>query len=218
MNIPARYTSVCAVVLLATAAAFGQSSAAADSVREKRAAASFRSLLDLQARLEKIGSSAERSPSHNRFLKANRHRIVYNEPAAEYLVRSDEFWRLSELYSGLGIADDIAWAAARNPLPGECEGEMICGIHYEQLTVVRYLRRFPAGKHRKAALEQLRRSFAYYTERSGADAAYLPPEDASGRAELRKRLAEIDTVLAKVSGRDAAEVRTLVKRTAARYR
>ncbi|MDM7922457.1 MAG: hypothetical protein QUS14_09160, partial [Pyrinomonadaceae bacterium] len=185
---------------------------------EKRAAAELKKLLDLRARLEKIPFNGEDKEPHKSFIKANEKKIVYNEPAGRWIVQSDAFWALRDKYKSLKIADDIAWEAAQNPIPGECEGYMNCGVNYYQITSVRYLSYYPAGKHSKQAVSDLKEGFASYADASQADTSYTPPEDPADRAELQKMLKEIDAVLAKVTAAEAAEVRAHIKTIAERYK
>lgn len=186
--------------------------------REKQAAAELKSLRDLRARLEKIPFNGEEREPHKSFLKANEKSVTYNEPAGQWIVRSDKFWELREKYSDLAIADDIAWEAAQNTIPGECEGYMNCGIYLSQLTAVKYLGFYPSGKYSKAALGEMKDMFGAYADLSQAGTSYTPPEDEADKAELQKMLREIDAVLSKVNAADAAEVRGFIKQIADRYK
>lgn len=208
-------TVALAIFLLAVSVSvFGQES----TDREKQAAASLKALIDLRAKLQKIPFNSEDEEPHKSFLKPNEKSIVYNEPAGQWILRSDLLWELREKYSDLAIADDIAWEAAQNPIPGECEGFMNCGVYLSQITSVRYLGYYPAGKHSKAALAELKDWYGSYADLAQAGTSYFPPEDASDKAELQKMLKEIDAVLAKVPAADAAEVRGFIKTIAGRYK
>lgn len=201
-------------ILAISVAAFGQKS----PDRAKQAAADLKRLLDLRAKLEKIPFNSEEKEPHKSFIKANEKSIVYNDPAGQWIVKSELFWDLREKYSDLAIADDIAWQAAQNPIPGECEGYMNCGVYLSQTTSVRYLSYYPAGKHSKAALAELKDWYGSYADAAQAGTAYTPPEDASDKAELQKMLKEIDAVLSKATGADAAAVRGYIKSIAGRYK
>lgn len=204
----------CVLLLALSVAALGQQS----SGREKQAAAELKNLLDLRAKLEKIPFNGEKREPHKSLLKVNEKSVVYNEPAGQWILKSDLFWELRKKYSDLAIADDIAWEAAQNPIPGECEGYMNCGVYLSQITTVRYLNYYPAGKHSKAALGELKDWFGSYADESQAGTSFSPPEDASDKAELQKMLKEIDAVLAKVPAAEAADVRGFIKTIAERYK
>lgn len=207
---------IAAILVSAFAAGtYAQTPAKAD---EAKARAEFKALLDLRARLEKIPFNGEDKEPHKSFIKQNDKKITYNEPAGRWIVRSEMFWDLREKYSSLKIADDIAWEAAQNPIPGECEGYMNCGVYLGQITAVKYLGFYPAGKHSNAALAELRSMFSSYADASQADTSYTPPEDAADRAELQKMLKEIDAVLEKVPAAGADEVRGYIKTIAERYK
>ena len=203
------------LVSVLAAGAHAQTPAKAD---ETKAKAELKELLDLRARLEQIPFNGEDKEPHKSFIKRNDKKITYNEPAGRWIVRSEMFWELRDKYAGLKTADDIAWEAAQNPIPGECEGYMNCGVYLGQITAVKYLGYYPAGKHSKAALDELRSMFSSFADASQADVSYTPPEDATDRAELQKMLKEIDAVLEKVPAAGAAEVRGYIKTIAERYK
>lgn len=186
--------------------------------RAKQAAAEFKQLLDLRKRVQMIPVNGEKREPHKSFLKANEKSVVYNDPAGQWILKSDLFWDLRDKYSDLVIADDIAWEAAQNPVAGECEGYMNCAVYLSQITAVRYLGLYPVGKHNKAALGELRDLFGTYADQSKSGTSYSPPEEASDKGELQKMLKDIDTVLAKVPAAEAAETRGFIKTIAGRYK
>lgn len=205
------FFSACAVVQ-----ANAQKPASSD--REKQAAAEFKQLLDLRKRVQMIPDNGDKREPHKSFLKANEKSVVYNDPAGQWILRSDLFWDLRDKYTDVALADDIAWEAAQNPVAGECEGYMNCGVYISQITAVRYLGYYPAGKHSKAALGELKDSFGSYADESKSGTSYSPPEEASDKAELQKMLKDIDAVVAKVPAAEAAEIRGFIKTIAGRYK
>ena len=122
--------------LSASANAQGTAKKAQAASPEKKAQAELKRLRDLRARLEKIPFNGEEREPHKSFLKANEKSIAYNEPAGRWIVRPEKFWQIRHKYSTLALPDDIAWEAAQNAIPGECEGFMNCGIYLSQLTNV----------------------------------------------------------------------------------
>lgn len=163
------------------------------AIQSRQARASHKALLDLQSALKKIPVEKIDKPPHKSFIKKNDNKIVYSEPAGSYFVRSALFWNLSEKYKHLPIGDDIAWSAAQNPLPGECEGYLNCYVYVLTETEGRYLRSYPNGKKSKEAISLIERSLDMIVNDTSN---YEGPTDATDRAELKKMLAELAAILA----------------------
>lgn len=82
--------------------------------------------------------------------------IVFSEPSGQWLVRGDALWALRERFAAQPSAEAIAWAAARQPLAGECETDASCHLMLLKLTYGRYLSLYPSGPHAAAALSAMR--------------------------------------------------------------
>ncbi|MCS6885033.1 MAG: SH3 domain-containing protein [Acidobacteriota bacterium] len=95
-------------------------------------------------------------PPYKGFLKQYEKILVYSEPGGIWLLKSDVLWQLHKKYATLGTGEKIAWAAAENPLPGECEGDLLCNLHYFRQTQGRYLALYPKGPKASGALQNLR--------------------------------------------------------------
>lgn len=127
------------------------------------------------------------------FVAANKPEIVYSEPAGQWLVDSRILWSLSKEYSGFRVTDDIAWAAATNPLPGECEGFMSCTLSWVNMTLGRYLDEFPAGNHSADAQKNV---VSILNSMAGNDGStYEPPNDDAEKAEFSKSLDDLERAL-----------------------
>ncbi|HZI17851.1 MAG TPA: SH3 domain-containing protein [Pyrinomonadaceae bacterium] len=143
--------------------------------------------------------------------------IVYSEPAGQYYVRSELLWGLQKKYSGLPVAERVAWAAAQNPLPGECEGYLPCMLHLTLETSGKYLALYPQGPHADDAAGEV----ADLLSSVAADAREknpvytVPPED---RADFRRQLTRLRTLLAPVRGVRATEARKHLDAVARRWR
>lgn len=170
------------IFIAAATASFAQSSTAAK--------AELKRLTDLNKRLAAIPSDKQDRPPYKAFIKRNDKDIVYSDPAGQWFVRSDRFWNLHKKYQRLAIADDIAWAAAQNPLPGECEGYVNCYIYKMTVTEGRYLQLYPSGKFSGKAMNTL---VEYLEQVTTADSQYDPPLDAEDRADLKEKLGELKT-------------------------
>ena len=141
------------------------------------------------------------------FLQAHDKEVVYSEPSATWLVRSDLFWELHGKYTQSPIAEDIAWAAAKNTIPGECEGYVNCQLYALRAMEGEYLNFYPNGKYSRQALEFLTVSLGVMVADLDNKATFTPLADISDRAEFNRFLTELRTIVSKVS--DAAKAKSL---------
>lgn len=81
--------------------------------------------------------------------------LVYSEPAAMYMCKYNLFWDLYEKCRELPQADEMAWKAAHQPIPGETEGFFDLMLAQADETSGRYLRAQPAGAHVGEALKNI---------------------------------------------------------------
>lgn len=103
----------------------------------------------------------EQTPALDEWVKEQQANLVYGEPQGMWLVQSELFWQLAIEYQDMPVADDIAWAAAQNTLPGECEGDVTCTLSALNSTDGRYLLLYPAGRHVAETLTQLSETLQY---------------------------------------------------------
>lgn len=177
------------------------------NAQSKTADAEFKRLIQLRTALEKIPPDKLNREPHKSFIKRNKKDITYSEPAGQWFVRADRFWDLSKKYKSLPIADDIAWAAAETPLPGECEGYVNCYVYNTEVTHVAYLKFYPKGRSSKKALNGIAASLSYITDDiTGKKGNYEGPAEDSDRADLAKMIGEIRTVLSRVPHAERAKV------------
>jgi hypothetical protein len=155
-------------------------------------------LVLMRETLRKIPAGRGDEPPYREFLKAHEKSVVYNEPAGEWIVVSNQFWDLHKKYQPARIADQIAWEAAQNPLPGECEGYVNCYLFYLRMTTGEYLRLHPQGAKSADALRDL----TGFLEPIAADAAqkkvYQGPVDVTDRAEFNNLIAELRTIVSRL--------------------
>ena len=181
---------------------------------QRRAAGDFKRLVDLQTALKKIPMNKQNKEPYKSLLKKNAKLIIYSDPSAEYYVLSKLFWDLQKKYKNLPIAEDIAWAAARNPLPGECEGFVDCNFYIIRSTDAQYLNLYPNGKHRKMALNEIADHLALMsTERS----SYTGPSNPAEKADFAKVVDEIKTILSRVSDPGRERPLALIDQVAAAF-
>jgi hypothetical protein len=84
--------------------------------------------------------------------------VIYSEPAGQWLMVSDDLWRLHDAHRQTVSAEPLAWEIVTNGLPGECEGYPPCYLAGLEHLHTEYLRRHPRGAHVAEAVEQVRQS------------------------------------------------------------
>lgn len=175
-------------------------------------------LLALRAALKKIpGSQSERSP-YREFLKAQEKSIIYSDPAGEWMVASNLFWDLHKKYATTALADRIAWEAAENPLPGECEGYVNCNLFSERMTNGEYLRLHPNGAHAAKALENLTFFLGVIVDGITQKTPNDGPTDVTDRAEFNNLIAELRTIVSRLPSTEKEKTLQHLKQIAEAYR
>jgi hypothetical protein len=142
------------------------------------------------------------------WLEAHSDEIAYSEPAGEWLVPADVFWKLHDRYRRTAYSDDIAWAAANAGLPGECEGFAGCYVDALLRTHVHYLETHPDGEYTQEALIQVTTLLQEIGEAEPGRAICGDGREAEGvTAEQLERIRRALERLppAAGAGRDAAE-------------
>jgi hypothetical protein len=112
------------------------------------------------------GGGSGANPVRDGGIRADTSELAYGEPQGQWYVRADRFWALHDRNRALPIAESIAWHAANQQLPGECEGDATCIFGLGESTMGEYLARHPRGAHAPAALRELARLLAYVDEQS----------------------------------------------------
>src|SRR5688500_12534105 len=92
---------------------------------ELRAAAALEWLRSLRRVLQAIPIERATGP-HQAWLKTHDVLVVYSEPAGEWLIGHDILDDVYVQHAKSAVADEIAWLAVINRLPGECEGYVPC--------------------------------------------------------------------------------------------
>jgi len=81
--------------------------------------------------------------------------VIQNEFGGGYDLRTDLFWKLESKYHTLPIADRIAWEAAENEEPSDCESDEVCAFFVFGERRVKYLTLHPNGTHATKAVQDL---------------------------------------------------------------
>lgn len=145
----------------------------------------------------------DKSP-YREWLKAHAAEVTLNEFAGGYNLRSEVLWKLEAKYHTLPIADRIAWEAAENPQPSDCEGDEVCNF-FQLEGEIQYLGVHPNGVHASEALKNLIEGITddviQRTNAKGGD-QYQVEEQTS----LRKTFASLRLALAKTSAPEKQEL------------
>ena len=139
---------------------------------------------------------ANKSP-YKEFLTKYDDVVIYHEPAGMWIVRSDRLWELHGRYKKHKVGEEIAWHAARNPLPGECEGYIVCHINYLRVTSGEYLNFYPSGKYAGRALTDIGNMLQPVIADLPEKTTYTTASDISDRAEFNKMLSELRTIISR---------------------
>jgi len=146
---------------------------------------------------------ADKSP-YREWKKAHTAEVISNEFAGGYNLRSDVLWDLETKYHTLPIADRIAWEAAENQEPSDCESDEVCDFfHFSG--EIKYLERHPNGTHAGEAIKNITEAITEdvikRTNATGGD-QYAVGEQAA----LKKAFASLRLAVAKASAPEKTEL------------
>jgi hypothetical protein len=167
----------------------------------------FKRLQMLAAAMKAVPLGKSEQSPYKPFLRAHEKEVIYSEPSGEWYVRSDLFWELHNKFTELPIAEEIAWEAAKNPIPGECEGYINCYLYLLRATDGEYLNFYPSGKYSKKALSNITNLLEPMVADLKSKTVYTPPSDISDRAEFNRFLTELRTIISKMP--DVDKTKTL---------
>ena len=133
------------------------------------------------------------------FLKTHERQLYFHELAGAIAVRSEVFWALEQKHRGTPTGERIAWEAAENLTPGECESDEVCQLLRLHETHGHYLGLYPTGAHAGEALGYYETTLASEqvseTLRGTGGDKYAVEQ----RTELRKIMPEIRARVAKTN-------------------
>lgn len=179
---------------------------------------SFKRYLALRCALKAVPSGKSDENPYKDFLKKTDAEIVYSEPSAEWLVRANLLWELHSAYSKLPISEEIAWRAANNPIPGECEGYTNCYIYLVRVTSGEYLHFYPNGKHAEQALKHITDFLEPITADAQEKKIYTAPTDMSDRADFNQLLTELRNIISKLPYAEKSKAIQQINKIAEGYR
>ena len=181
-------------------------------------------LLALQKALDEHAAAAnepsgwDARPLRDAGIRADSSEIAYGEPQGQWYVRADAFWALHDRYRALPIAERIAWSAATQVLPGECETDMTCIFSVVESTRGRYLSLHPRGAHAAAALRGMAEPLAFVeveTRPTETRARFCTTTGAADTVK-RERITALARVVEASAGAARARVAELLRKLAAR--
>ena len=178
----------------------------------------FRRLRALKIALDRVPFDKQTENPYKEFLDKNADEIVYSEPSGKWLVRSELFWTLREKYKNAPIAEEIAWMAAQNSIPGECEGYINCYLYLLRATEAEYLNFYPNGKYSREALKNLTDFLEPIAADATAKAVYSSATDTSDRADFNKYLTELRAIVSKTPHLEKSKTLAQIKRIAEAHR
>lgn len=80
--------------------------------------------------------------------------VIHDEFGGGYALRTELLWNLEARYHTLPIAERIAWEAAENAQPSDCEGDEVCDF-FVISGEIKYLSLYPTGAHAAEAVKNL---------------------------------------------------------------
>lgn len=145
----------------------------------------------------------DKSP-YREWHKAHGAEVIPNEFGGGYNLRAELLWNLESKYHTLPIADRIAWEAAQNLPPSDCEGDEVCYFFLSE-GEIKYLSLHPNGAHAAEALKNVTAALSEDVIKRANDRGgdkYAVQE----RTELRKMFAALRRAVAKTSAPGKTEL------------
>jgi hypothetical protein len=145
-------------------AAFAERAALVDRIDQARARSSGEpsarlALLWLRSvkwMLASIPLAERDGEPNNDWLRTHQELVAWSEPAGEWLIDAEVIWKLHDQHRESAVAEEMAWLAVQNGLPGECEGYVPCDAHGMNSLDGEYLRRYPRGIHVGEIVERVK--------------------------------------------------------------
>lgn len=145
-----------------------------------------------------LSMSEKGADSKHKAIKDYQTLCYYHESAGQHFVKPEVFWELAEKYADITeAAEEIAWAAANQTMPGETEGDPDMMIYAFEKSLGRYIESYPEGKHIPSALENASGILDYISE----NLSYY--ENGESKEQLKTKLAWFED-LAKVTPQSTA--------------
>ena len=159
----------------------------------------------MAATLGAIPMSGGRREPYATWLASRKTEVVYDEPGGRWILAPAALWDMHAQQIRTTSADEIAWFAVGNGLPGECEGFVPCYLVARNRLHGEYLRRHPSGVHAAESVGVLKSTADLLGAPSKAGVAYKFDK----KTDCRDVVVSVDELSAailatRVEGRDAA--------------
>jgi len=167
-------------------------------------------LLALANWAESLPNNLKDKSPYREWHRAHDPEKIENEFAGGYNLRTELLWNLERKYQAFPIADRIAWEAANNPQPSDCESDEVCDFFLMEGDI-KYLSLHPAGAHAAEAVKDLNAALTedvISTANSKGGDKYAVEQ----RTALKKSLADLRLALAKTSAPEKAELERKLRR------
>lgn len=128
-------------------------------------------LVSLQKAIDHINPENQDKSPYNTWAKQQQSQnlIHYDEVQGAWHINPVVFWNLHDQYYPLPISERIGWAAAKNPLGGECEGFFECNLRRINKTMVNYLKYHPKGQSGEKALDEIAEFISWHEQEKKLD-------------------------------------------------
>jgi len=147
---------------------------------------------------QKLALEGKGFDSSNIVIAANREIVYLHESAGQHFVDAKAYWNLSEKYSDIpGVADEIAWAAANQPLQGETEGDPFAVLSFFEYSIIAYLDKFPSGLFIENALKMSTEAFGHIKAAITDD--YFADETYGSKKDFIESIKKIEAIAQKAS-------------------
>jgi hypothetical protein len=94
-----------------------------------------------------VETKSPKAEPYGSWIRAHLDASRYNEPAGQWMVDPEYVQAVHEKHRQSVAADDIAWFYVSNGLYGECEGDVVCYVSWQNQLSGWYLRAHPHGGH-----------------------------------------------------------------------
>jgi hypothetical protein len=153
-----------------------------------------------------VGPGEREAAPYRDFLKAHEQDLYFHELAGAIAVRPEQFWALEQKHRGTPAGERIAWAAAEQITPGECESDEVCQLLRLHETHGRYLGLYPSGPHAAEVLKNYDEALTSEDVRKTLTGKGGDQYTIEARTSLRKALGELRARLTKTSAPEKAAV------------
>ena len=137
-------------------------------------------------------------PPYREWMRAHGVSVIPNEFGGGLDLRTELFWDLEAKYHALPVADRIAWEAAQNEQPSDCESDEVCAFFAFGERQAKYLSLHPNGAHAAEAVQTLTEMLTDEVIQT-ANGTGGDKYEVQARADLRKALAMLRSALQKTS-------------------